>query len=127
MEAAIPAPDYVEVYASIMPEGSKWYTEEGTEAINSKDMDKAKELLAESGYDGTPIKVITNQVYPQHYNATLVLVQQLEDLGLTVDLQVVDWTTMLEYKKTPGTYDIYYMDYPADYFSDVTENDLPDR
>lgn len=113
MEAAIPAPDYVEVYASMMPEGSKWYTEEGTEAINSKDMDKAKELLAESGYDGTPIKVITNQVYPQHYNATLVLVQQLEDLGLTVDLQVVDWTTMLEYKKTPGTYDIYYMDYPA--------------
>ena len=113
MAAAYPAEGYADVYSSMMPEGSKWYTEKGTEAINSKDMDKAKELLKESGYDGTPIKVVTNQVYPQHYNGTLVLVQQLEDLGLEVDLEVVDWTTMLEYKKTKGTYDLYYMDYPA--------------
>lgn len=113
MASAYPAEGYGEVYPSMMPKGSKWYTEKGTEAINSKDMEKAKALLAESGYDGTPIKVITNQVYPQHYNGTLVMVQQLEELGLKVDLQVVDWTTMLEYKKTQGTYDLYYMDYPA--------------
>ncbi len=113
MNAAYPTEGYAEVYASMMPEGSKWYSEVGTESVNTKDMAKAKELLAESGYDGTPIKVITNQVYPQHYNGTLVMVQQLEALGLTVDLQVVDWTTMLEYKKTKGTYDLYYMDYPA--------------
>lgn len=112
MGAAYPAEEYADVYSSMMVKGSKWYSEKGTEAINSKDMDKAKAALEESGYDGTPIKLVTNQTYMQHYNGTLVLKQQLEELGLTVDLQVVDWTTMLEYKKTQGTYDLYYMDYP---------------
>lgn len=112
MNSAYPAKEYIDITPSMMPEGSKWYTTAGTEAINSKDMDKAKQLLAESNYDGTPIKVITNQVYQQHYNGTMVLVEQLKKLGLTVDLKVVDWTTMLEYKKTKGTYDIFFMDYP---------------
>lgn len=113
MDAAYPAKEYIDVTASAMPEDSKWYTKVGTEAINSKNMDKAKQLLNESGYDGTPIKVITDQTYQQHYNGTLVLVEQLKKLGLTVDLEVVDWTTMLEYKKTKGKYDMFFMDYPS--------------
>ena len=113
MEAAYPADGYIDVTSSMMPKDSIWYTEAGTDAINSKNTDKAKELIKESGYDGTPIKVVTNQTYQQHYNGTLVLVEQLKNLGLKVDLQVVDWTTMLEYKKTQGTYDLYFMDYPV--------------
>lgn len=113
MKSAYPDNDYIDVTPSMMPKDSKWYTTAGTEAINSKNKDKAKQLLAESGYDGTPIKVITDQTYQQHYNGTQVLVNQLKELGLQVDLQVVDWTTMLEYKKTKGKYDLYFMDYPV--------------
>ena len=113
IKAAYPAEGYYETSSSMMPTGSKWYTKAGTDAVNAKDMTKAKELLTQSGYNGETIKVITNQTYSQHYNATLVLVQQLEQLGLNVDLEVVDWTTMLEYKKTHGTYDLYFVDYPA--------------
>lgn len=113
MKAAYPAEGYYEVTSSMMPTGSMWETHAGTDAVNAKDMTKAKQLLQESGYNNEPIKVITNQVYQQHYNATLVMVQQLQNLGLNIDLQVVDWATMLEYKKTHGTYDLYFMDYPA--------------
>lgn len=113
MAAAYPADGYIDVTPSMMPEGSTWYTLAGTENINTKNMDAAKAALAEANYDGTPIKVVTNQTYPQHYNGTLVMVEQLKELGVEVDLQVVDWTTMLEYKRTQGTYDLYYMDYPA--------------
>ncbi|NLK96198.1 MAG: hypothetical protein GX275_13605 [Clostridiales bacterium] len=113
MNAAYPAKGYYDVTASMMPEGSIWYTTAGTDAINSKNLEKAKELVKESGYDGTPLKVITNQVYQQHYNGSLVLVDQLKEMGIEVDLQVVDWTTMLEYKKTKGKYDLYFVDYPV--------------
>lgn len=113
MASAYPAEGYTNVSASMMPEGSKWYTLEGADEINTDDLEKAKEVLAESGYNGEEIRVVTDETYMQHYNATLVMVDELQKLGLNVKMDVVDWTTMLQYKQTPSTYDLYFMDYPA--------------
>lgn len=113
MNAAYPASDYYEITSSMMPPDSIWYSLEGTENINKNDVETAKQMIIDAGYDGTPLKVITDSTYSQHYNSTLVIVQQLEELGFNVDLQVVDWATMLQYKRTQGAYDIYFMDYPV--------------
>jgi peptide/nickel transport system substrate-binding protein len=41
------------------------------------------------------------------YNFALVTKQQLEELGLTVDLQVVDWATLVQRRNNPQMYDIF--------------------
>lgn len=56
---------------------------------------------------------IPTQAYPELYNATLILQQQLEAIGVAVDLQVYDWGTMLTKISDTTAFDLYPMNYPA--------------
>jgi peptide/nickel transport system substrate-binding protein len=59
------------------------------------DIEKAKQLLKESGYDGTPI-VMMHQTDLQSSNMVQpVAKQQLEKAGFKVDLQSMDWQTVV--------------------------------
>jgi len=77
------------------------------------DLEKARQLLKESGYDGTPIVMMhatdllsSNQLPP-------VGKQALEKIGFKVDLQSMDWQTVVtrRAKKDPpaqGGWNIFY-------------------
>ena len=77
------------------------------------DLDKARQLLKESGYDGTPIVMMqatdllsSNQLPP-------VGKQALEKVGFKVDLQAMDWQTVVARrakKEAPaqGGWNIFY-------------------
>ena len=77
------------------------------------DLEKARQLLKESGYDGTPIIMMqatdllsSNQLPP-------VGKQALEKVGFKVDLQAMDWQTVVSRraKKDPpdkGGWNIFY-------------------
>ena len=77
------------------------------------DLEKARQLLKESGYDGTPIVMMhatdllsSNQLPP-------VGKQALEKVGFKVDLQSMDWQTVVtrRAKKDPpaqGGWNIFY-------------------
>lgn len=90
---------------------SQWYAD--VSSIQYQDLEKAKELLKELNYDGTPLVMMTTQAYPELYNATLVLQQQLEAIGVSVDLRVYDWGTMLTLISDTTAFDLYPMNYPA--------------
>lgn len=90
---------------------SQWYAD--VSSIQYQDVEKAKELLKEVDYDGTPLVMMTTQAYPELYNATLVLQSQLEAIGVAVDLQVYDWGTMLTKIGDTTAFDLYPMNYPA--------------
>ena len=49
--------------ASSIP-GQAFYTEAGKETYNQKNADKAKKLLAEAGYKGEKVMLLTNKDYP---------------------------------------------------------------
>jgi len=55
-----------------------WATEAGKEAYNLGDAEQAKQLLAEAGYNGETITVITSKDYQYYYDAGVVLQQQLK-------------------------------------------------
>jgi peptide/nickel transport system substrate-binding protein len=63
--------------------------------VNGNGMPLAKKLLAESGYDGTPVVImapgdlITNKVQP------IVAAQLLREAGFKVDVQAMDWQTLV--------------------------------
>jgi peptide/nickel transport system substrate-binding protein len=57
------------------------------------DVAKAKQLVKESGYDGSPIVLLDateTALHPQ----TLVVAQAMRDIGLKVDYQAMDWPTL---------------------------------
>ena len=74
---------------------------------NQHNPERAKQLLRESGYKGETIRFITTKEYAWMYNFALVTKQQLEELGLTIDLQVVDWATLVQRRNNPQMYDIF--------------------
>ncbi|MQW87890.1 ABC transporter substrate-binding protein [Sinorhizobium saheli] len=58
------------------------------------DYEKAKQLLAEAGYDGKPIVILEPTDYAPYHAAALYLAQQLRKIGANVDLQSMDWSTL---------------------------------
>ncbi len=55
--------------------------EAGIERYNQHDPVKAKELAAEAGYDGTPIRLLTSTNYQTHFDQATVFVRQLAEAG----------------------------------------------
>lgn len=85
---------YFEPGPGIMLPQTAWVSEVGSELYNQGDPEKCQQLLDEAGYDGTPIRIITTQEDLGDYNAAVVLQQQLEEGGFTVELEVFDEATL---------------------------------
>ena len=81
--------------SSIYPAFSKYFDEELANAY-PYDVEKAKELLAEAGYeDGFSMKITVPSNYTPHMNVAEVLVEQLRDVGIRAKLTPVEWDTWL--------------------------------
>ena len=50
---------------------------------------------------------MTTQEYKYMYDFALVSKQQLEDAGFTIDLQVLDWATVVKRRSDPKEYDAF--------------------
>ncbi len=90
-----------------------WHTTAGEENYSINDPDRARELLEEAGYDGTPIRWITTQEYGYMYNTALVYSEQLEAVGVEVDLQVMDWATLVATRSQRDAWDIFVTGHPT--------------
>lgn len=112
MAAAVPNGDYVEKYSSYMYKGGLWGTDSGSEYWNQQDTEKAKELLKKSGYDGTPITLLSTTAYPKWIDASLIVEKELEAVGFNVEVETYDWATMLDMKKDPAKFDACLLWWP---------------
>ncbi len=63
-------------------------------AILKPDLAKAKALLAEAGYKGERIVVLLPTDRPQYAATVTVMVEKLRAIGVKVDLQAADWSTI---------------------------------
>jgi peptide/nickel transport system substrate-binding protein len=70
-------------------------TTAGAEPIMAHNMQKAIQLLKESGYDGTPVVVLQITDRPFLNAAAVVTRQRLEQAGFKVILKAMDWSTYL--------------------------------
>ncbi|MDP8921446.1 MAG: ABC transporter substrate-binding protein [Chloroflexota bacterium] len=84
-----------------------WFTDVGKDVWNNPDPERAKALMQEAGYDGTPIRWMSTKEYFYNYNAGLIFKQQLEAVGFKVDLQVMDWATLVRRRSDPKEYDVF--------------------
>src|SRR2546428_502590 len=89
------------------PEQPQWHSKAAGDLYNQKNPAKAKKLLQEAGYAGTPVRWITTKEYQWMYKNALVAKQQLEAVGFRIDLQVVDWATLVQRRNKPELWDAF--------------------
>lgn len=90
-------------------EQANWFSEKGSEFYNNPNPAKAKALLKEAGYDREAIKLMTTRDYSYMYNSAVVIKEQLEAVGMKVELEVYDWPTVLSLESEPDKWDIEIM------------------
>ncbi len=84
--------------------GGPYTSDVNSERMVSHDPERAKALLKEAGYDGTPLVVMHPTDDKFQDDVVTVLVQQLREAGFTVDDRVIDLATMFSWrtKKEPA-------------------------
>jgi peptide/nickel transport system substrate-binding protein len=75
--------------------GTPLETDAGSEALMTQDLEKAAQLMKESGYDGRPIVLMDPTDLPALHTATLVTAQLLRKIGVNVQVQAMDWATLI--------------------------------
>ncbi|BBK42103.1 ABC transporter substrate-binding protein [Allostella vacuolata] len=114
MRATIGNPNYYRKFCgAFFMCGSENETAVGSEPLAGQDFEKAKALLKEAGYNGEKI-VVLQPTDRSEYNApTMVTIQNLRKAGVNVEVQAMDWGTLLSRraKKDPpdqGGYHLFH-------------------
>jgi peptide/nickel transport system substrate-binding protein len=79
------------------------YTDAGRETYNIHDPALAKKYLAQSGYHGEPVVLLTDKDYAPMYNSAVVMQQEMQSIGINAQLKVVDWPTSVNMALKPDT------------------------
>jgi len=95
LEANVGNPDFFKACKSLFPCGSPLESTKGWEDKLSGNAAKAKQILQEAGYDGTPIVLLHQTDTAGHNNLATVAKPQLEKAGFKVDVQPMDWQTLV--------------------------------
>ncbi|HEY0291004.1 MAG TPA: ABC transporter substrate-binding protein [Hansschlegelia sp.] len=98
LQAVVGDPAYYQLCPSVYGCGTPLSTEVGDGAATigkGGDLEKAKALLKEAGYDGKPIVIMQPTDTVATAQQPIVAAQLLEKAGFKVDLQPMDWQTLV--------------------------------
>ena len=80
-----------------LPPGTPFASDAGMAAITGpRDLDRARREVHQAGYEGEPVVVMTPTDYPRINALATVAADMLKQCGLTVDLQAMDWGTVIQ-------------------------------
>jgi peptide/nickel transport system substrate-binding protein len=95
LKATIGDPKYYKVCKDMFLCGTPLGTDEGMKDILNQEPAKAKAILKEAGYDGTPVVLMQSTDLGVLTNMAPVAKVQLEAAGFKVDVQPMDWQTLV--------------------------------
>lgn len=108
MGAAFASEEFYRLDPGILfQEQAQWWSKADGGLYNKHDAARAKALLKEAGYAGQPIKWLTTREYDFMYKNALVATEQLKAVGFNIQLEVVDWATIVQQRNNPQAYDIF--------------------
>ncbi len=91
----------------MMLQETVWHSMVGDDRYNMANPELGAQLLAESDYNGEPIRFLTTQEYADQYATAVVSKQQLEEIGIMVELVVTDWATLIANRAIQAEWDIF--------------------
>lgn len=92
---------------SFFPREHPLWTEAGAPAYRQRDPSGARRMLAEAGYRGQPLRWMVSSEMPHHMTAATIAKSQLEQAGFAVELQVMDWATLVSRRARPEGWDMF--------------------
>jgi len=96
LDALVGNADYYRICGAVFVCGTPLASDTGAETlVRGNGMAEAKKLLAESGYDGTPVVVMAPGDVVTLKAQPIVAAQLLRDAGFKVDVQATDWQTVV--------------------------------
>jgi peptide/nickel transport system substrate-binding protein len=105
LEATVGNAEYYKVCKAMFVCGTALASEKGMEGRLESNFAKAKELLKEANYDGTPIVLLHSTDLQVLTNLAPVAKSLMEKAGFKVDMQSSDWQTVVarRVKKDPAS------------------------
>jgi len=107
MTAAMGSDQFFSLGSSLFPDWSPYHSDADAKLYNQKNPALSKQLLAKAGYKGAPFRILTSQQYDYIYKAALVTMQNLQDGGFTVDLQLMDWASVMSRRFDPSIWECF--------------------
>ena len=104
LKATVGEPQYYKVCTAAFPCGTPNGVEIQGDLLVKPNFEKAKALLKEAGYDGSPVVLMQSTTLPVLTNMAPVTKALLEQAGSKVDMQSMDWQTVVtrRTKKDPA-------------------------
>src|SRR2546426_1085834 len=93
LKAAIGVEKYYKPCPALFTCGGPFESAAG--APGKPDLDRARQLVKESGYDGRPVVVLDPSDIALTHGAALVTRELLSQIGFNVDLQAMDWSSVV--------------------------------
>ena len=94
LRAAVGLPEYYSTCYSVYPCGSPLENSAGSDIVKNASIEEGKKLLADSGYDGTPVVIMQPTDIPVLSAFSLVTAEKLRKIGMKVEVQAMDWSTL---------------------------------
>ena len=95
------------VEANHFPKNTPFFADAGADRYNQGNAAKAKADAQAAGYKGEPIRMLTSRQFEFHHTMMQVMADQLRKVGFTVDLQVVDWATLVQRRGDSKLWDVF--------------------
>ena len=95
LKAVIGDPAYYKVCKALVPLRHALESTKGMEGLLDSNFEKSKALLKEAGYDGTPIVLMHSTDLAVLNNLAPVAKSLMEKGGFKVDMQSMDWQTLV--------------------------------
>jgi peptide/nickel transport system substrate-binding protein len=95
LDAVIGDPEYYKLCKAMFVCGGPYETTAGFEDKYESNFEKAKALLKEGGYDGTPVVLMHSTDLYVLTNMAPVAKSLMEKAGMKVDMQSMDWQTLV--------------------------------
>ena len=95
LDAVIGDPEYYKVCKAMFVCDAPYSTTAGFDDKYTGNIAKAKELLKEGGYDGTPVVLMHSTDLYVLTNMAPVAKAAMEKIGMKVDMQSMDWQTLV--------------------------------
>lgn len=105
LRAIIGNPDFYKVCHGMLTCGTPLASDAGSAMLKDYNPKKALQLMKEAGYNGEPITILAATDHNTITPATQVLIQAMREAGLTLDVQSMDWGSVVSRrsKKEPPT------------------------
>lgn len=118
MKAVVGNPKWYRICPALFMCGTPLESDIGSEALMGRDLERARQLLKEAGYDGGKVVVLDPADKPFHHAITLITVQQLRKIGMNVDVHSVALSTLFQRRAMmeppdKGGWNVFHTDFPA--------------